>query len=130
MKLHKVGKSKSPLIKAQAEKPKKERKSHKNSLPSEEYTPLFEPIRFQVNEYESYSGDSIVKDYLEISVKRFGEDDENAPRVFMQMYRESPKYTGYIKKSINFPINEIEEVIDALDEVRVLIDKHDIKPHE
>lgn len=127
MKLHKVGKGKSPVI--QKKTVPKERKSHQNTLPPE-YEPLFEPIRFQVNEYESYSGNSIVKDYLEISVKRFGDDDENAPRVFMQMYRESEKYTGYIKKSVNFPINEILTVIEGLDEVAEKIEENDIKPHD
>lgn len=126
MKLHKVGKGKSPLM--QKKEAPKERKSHKNSLPPD-YEPLFEPIRFQINEYESYSGDT-VKDYLEISVKRFGEDDENAPRVFMQMYRESKKYTGYIKKSVNFPINEILTVIDGLDETATKIEENNIKPHD
>lgn len=125
MKLHKVGKSKSPVVNKKEEA--KERKSHANTLPSDEYQPLLDPIRFHVNTYESFSGDE-VKDYLEVNVKRFGEDDENAPRVFIQTFRESPKYTGYLKgKSVNFPINEIEEVIDALDTMREQIEEKGIK---
>lgn len=121
MKLHKVGKIKEPVTS------KKKRKSHSNSLPTDEYQPLFEPIRFHVNTYISFSGDE-VNDYLEVSVKRFGEDDENAPRVFMQIYRESPKYTGYAKgKSVNFPINEIETVIDSLDVIREKIEEEGVE---
>ena len=127
MKLHKVEKSKNKLT-FKGVNQKKPRKSTKgNKLPSDEYKPLLEPIMFQVNEYESFSGNSIVKDFLEVSVKRFGEDDENAPRIFMNMYRESPKYTGYIKKSVNFPINEIDTVVDALDNLREQIEENGIE---
>lgn len=112
MKLHKVNKSKSPVV----NKPKAQaRKSHENTLPSDDYQPIFDPIRFLSNTFENYSGEE-VNDYLEVSVKRFNEDLENAPRFYISTYRESPKYTGYLKgKTISFQVEAIEELINALD---------------
>lgn len=130
MLLHKIGKSKSPLIKSSIEEQReeKERKSHQNTLPSGEYKPLLPPVRLQTNTYISIYTEEEIKDHVEISVKRFGDDDENAPRIYMQMYRESERYTGFLKgKSISFPIKEIGNVKAALDFLSKEIQERGIK---
>lgn len=99
------------------EEPKK-REKKENKLPSDEYRPMFPPIRFLVREYPSYKNpDKINKDYLEISVKRF--DDDEAPAcVFATMYRESEAYTGYLKgKTIHFPISALGDMLENLEDV-------------
>lgn len=112
MKMHKVGKTKSIVS---SKKETKAKKPSGNTLPSDLYQPLFDPIRLQANTFETYNGDEVT-DYLEIAVKRFDDDLENAPRFYVSTYRESPRYTGYLKgKSISFPIDALEDVIDALD---------------
>ena len=112
----------------QEETPKKERKSNKNTLPSDSYKPMFEPIRFLVKETFSHKDPTkIVKQYLELSVKRFGEDDENAPMVYIQMYQESEFYTGYLKgKTVYFPVEMFEEVMDKLHDLNEECEKRHI----
>lgn len=112
MKMHKIGKTKNVIAPPKKEK---ERKSHANTLPSDLYKPLFDPIRLQANTFENYHGEEVTE-YLEIAVKRFDDDLENAPKFYISTYRESPRYTGYLKgKTISFSIEALEEVIDALD---------------
>lgn len=115
MKLKKVLKPKKIEVKV-VEPEKKERKPRgSNKLGSNEYKPMFEPIRIGSREYASFKNeDSKVNDYLEFSVKRF-DDDEARAMVFITMYRESEAYTGYLKgKTIHFPIDKIQDVIDSL----------------
>ena len=89
---------------------------------------MFEPIRFLVKETFSHKDPTkIVKQYLELSVKRFGEDDENAPMVYIQMYQESEFYTGYLKgKTIYFPVEMFEEVMDKLHDLNEECEKRHI----
>lgn len=89
-----------------------------NKLPPDEYFPLIEPTRFLVREsYPTNNPSSISKDYFEVSVKKF--DDDEAPTcVFIQMYRESEKYTGYLKgKSVHLPLEMLYDLIENLQEV-------------
>lgn len=110
-----------PIIKKlppKQEEPKKKepRKKRENKLPSDEYRPMFEPIRFLVRETHSTKDcTKVIKQYLELSVNRFREDDENAPMVYIQMYQESDFYTGYIKgKTAYLPLEMLYDLIDNL----------------
>lgn len=101
----------------QEEQPKK-RKKKENKLPPDGYRPMFPPMRFLVREYPSFKNpEKINRDYIEMSVKRF--DDDEAPAcVFVQMYRESEAYTGYLKgKTVHFPISALGDVLENLESV-------------
>lgn len=101
----------------QEEQPKK-REKKENKLPPDGYRPMFPPMRFLVREYPSFKNpEKINRDYIEMSVKRF--DDDEAPAcVFVQMYRESEAYTGYLKgKTIHFPISALGDVLENLESV-------------
>lgn len=115
-----------PVQKQQEEK--KPRKSQKNSLPSDEYKPLFDPIRLLVREKPSNKDcTKMVKQYVEISVKRFN-DELGLPFVWLQMYQESEQYTGYLSgKTVYFPLEYLYEVLDALHSVDEECDKRHIE---
>lgn len=101
----------------QEEQPKK-REKKENKLPPDGYRPMFPPMRFLVREYPSFKNpEKINRDYIEMSVKRF--DDDEAPAcVFVQMYRESEAYTGYLKgKIVHFPISALGDVLENLESV-------------
>lgn len=101
----------------QEEQPKK-REKKENKLPPDGYRPMFPPMRFLVREYPSFKNpEKINRDYIEMSVKRF--DDDEAPAcVFVQMYRESEAYTGYLKgKTVHFPISALGDVLKNLESV-------------
>lgn len=101
----------------QEEQPKK-REKKENKLPPDGYRPMFPPMRFLVREYPSFKNpEKTNRDYIEMSVKRF--DDDEAPAcVFVQMYRESEAYTGYLKgKTVHFPISALGDVLENLESV-------------
>ena len=101
----------------QEEQPKK-REKKENKLPPDGYRPMFPPMRFLVREQPSFKNpEKINRDYIEMSVKRF--DDDEAPAcVFVQMYRESEAYTGYLKgKTVHFPISALGDVLENLESV-------------
>lgn len=101
----------------QEEQPKK-REKKENKLPPDGYRPMFPPMRFLVREYPSFKNpEKINRDYIEMSVKRF--DDDEAPAcVFVQMYRESEAYTGYLKgKTVHFPISALGDVLENLESI-------------
>ena len=101
----------------QEEQPKK-REKKENKLPPDGYRPMFPPMRFLVREYPSFKNpEKINRDYIEMSVKRF--DDDEAPAcVFVQMYKESEAYTGYLKgKTVHFPISALGDVLENLESV-------------
>lgn len=108
------------------ETPKK--KKQENKLPPDEYRPMFEPTRMLVRETPSSKDpSSLVRQYLELSVKRFGDDDENQPMVYVQMYQESEFYTGYLKgKTIYLPLEMLYDFIDGLNDLSEECDKHSI----
>lgn len=112
----------------EVQKEPKKREKKENSLPSDEYRPMFPPLRFLIREYPSYKNpEKINKDYLEISVKRF--DDDEAPTcVFATMYRESEAYTGYLKgKTIHFPLNALGDVLENLEDIADRCEELDIE---
>ena len=101
----------------EVETPKKTKNTkQENTLPPDEYAPMFPPKRLLVRETPSKKG-GVVKQYLELSVKRF--DDEEAPAcVWVQMYQESDFYTGYLKgKTVYLPLEMLYDLIDGLSEL-------------
>lgn len=114
-------------IETPAPEPKQERKQKRESLPKDEYTPMFPPIRFLVREEPSKKDPSkVVKQYLELSVKRY-DDDAAQPYVWCTMYQESDFYTGYLKgKSIYLPLEMLYDFIDHLTDVSEECDKRNI----
>lgn len=118
-------------VKRQVETPapqeeKKHRTSNK-SLPRDEYTPMFKPIRLLVREEPSKKDPTkVVKQYLELSVKRY-DDDAAQPYVWCTMYQESEFYTGYLKgKTIYMPLDMLYDFIDSLTELSDECDKRNI----
>lgn len=110
--------------------PKKEtKKKTENKLPPDEYTPMFEPIRLLVRETPSHKDCSkVVKQYLELSVKRYGEDYVNQPMVYVQMYQESDFYTGYLKgKTVYLPLEMLYDFMDSLNDLSEECDKRKIE---
>lgn len=114
-------------IEAPAPEPKQERKQNRESLPKDEYHPMFPPIRFLVREEPSKKDPTkVVKQYLELSVKRY-DDDAAQPYVWITMYQESEFYTGYLKgKTIYLPLEMLYDLIDNLTELSDECDKRNI----
>ena len=107
---------------------KKPQKKQENKLPPDEYYPMFEPKRILVRETPSQKDPTkVVKQYLEISVKRY-DDDEALPFVWVQMYQESDFYTGYLKgKTVYFPLEMLYDFLDAMNEVDEECDRRHIQ---
>ena len=128
MKLKPTIKGMNNLPKQEEPKRKAPRKKSENTLPSDEYKPMFPPMRFLVRETRSYKDPSkVVKQYIELSVKRF-DDDEALPMVYIQMYQESEFYTGYLKgKTVYFPLEMLYDVIDSLNDLSEECDKRHIE---
>ena len=118
MKLKPTIKGMKNLPKQEEPKEKAPRKKSENKLPSDEYKPMFPPMRFLVRETRSYKDPSkVVKQYIELSVKRF-DDDEALPMVYIQMYQESDFYTGYLKgKTVYLPLDQFDTLIDGLQDL-------------
>lgn len=104
-------------------------KKQANTLPTDEYKPMFPPIRMLVRETHSMKDPTkVIKQYLELSVKRYGEDDVNQPMVYVQMYQESEFYTGYLKgKTIYLPLEFLYDFIDSLNDLSEECDKRKIE---
>lgn len=107
---------------------KKQRKSQANKLPSDEYKPMFEPVRFLVRETRSSKDPAkVIKQYVEISVKRF-DDDEALPFIWLQMYQESEIYTGYLRgKCVYLPLEMLYDLIENLQAVDEECEKRGIE---
>ena len=107
---------------------KKPQKKQENKLPPDVNYPMFEPKRILVRETPSQKDQTkVVKQYLEISVKRY-DDDEALPFVWVQMYQESDFYTGYLKgKTVYFPLEMLYDFLDAMNEVDEECDKRHIQ---
>ena len=114
-------------VEAPVPEPKQERKQKRESLPKDEYRPMFPPIRFLVREEPSKKDPTkVVKQYLELSVKRY-DDDAAQPYVWCTMYQESEFYTGYLKgKTIYLPLEMLYDLIDNLTELSDECDKRNI----
>jgi len=105
----------------------KQEKRQKKSLGSDEYRPMFPPVRFLVRETPSTKGSGVVKQYIEISVKRF-DDDAAMPYLWLQMYQESEIYTGYLKgKSVYLPLEMLGDLIEHIEEVDEECEKRKIE---
>ena len=128
MKLKPTIKGMKNLPKQEESKEKAPKKKTENKLPSDEYKPMFPPMRFLVRETRSYKDPTkVVKQYIELSVKRF-DDDEALPMVYIQMYQESEFYTGYLKgKTVHFPLEMLYDVIDNLNDLSEEGDKRHIE---
>ena len=111
--------------KEEVKEPKK-KKSSGNKLPSDTYKPLLPPKRILVREFPQKNTTKMGKLYVEISVKRYGEDEINAPEVYLQMYQETDFYTGYRKGGSHFPLESLYDIIDLLTEVSEECDEHHI----
>lgn len=95
------------------EEKKPERKSGKeNKLPPDTYPELTESKRILVRQADNF------RQYLDVSVKRFENDDENPIMVHIAMYQESERYTGFLKgKSVYLPIESLADLVDTLSDV-------------
>lgn len=93
------------------------------------YQPLFPPERFLARETPSTTDPSkTVKQYIEVSVKRFDGDDENPVMAYIQMYQEAPTYTGYLKgKTVYLPLDALADFIDALTDIAEECDQRGIE---
>ena len=87
-------KAKKKLVINKEPEEKKEVKKSKrdNTLPSDAYKPLIPPKRILVREFPQKNSAKMGKLYLEISVKRYGEDIENAPEVYLLMSQATVFY--------------------------------------
>ena len=104
----------------------KKKKSSGNKLPSDSYKPLLPPKRILVREFPQKNTAKMGKLYVEISVKRYGEDEVNAPEVYLQMYQETDFYTGYRKGGSHFPLESLYDIMDLLSELSEECDEHHI----
>ena len=102
-------------VEQQKEETTKKSNKRENKLPEDVYKPMFEPVRLLVKESPSHKDPTVtVKQYLELSVKRF-DDDEAMPFVWVQMYQESDFYTGYLKgKTVYLPLEMLYDFIEGL----------------
>ena len=113
------------VVEEEVKEPKK-KKSSGNKLPSDQYKPLLPPKRILVREFPQKNTAKMGKLYVEISVKRYGEDEVNAPEVYIQMYQESDFYTGYRKGGSHFPLESLYDIMDLLSELSEECDEHKI----
>ena len=112
------------VVEEEVKEPKKKKSG--NKLPSDQYKPLLPPKRILVREFPQKNSAKMGKLYVEISVKRYGEDDVNAPEVYLQMYQETDFYTGYRKGGSHFPLESLYDIIDLLSELSEECDEHNI----
>ena len=87
--------------------PKKQRKSCKNLLPSDEYRDEIPPKEVLLTEDGNNK--------LVVSVKRGGEF--GLPKVDIRLFVTSDVYTGFTKKGINFNLNRLPKLKSLLCDV-------------
>lgn len=85
-------------VKEEEVSPKRTRKSHVNSLPSDTYLDEIAPCEIPLN-----SDGKLV-----ISVKRGG--DLGLPRVDIRFFATTDVYTGFTKKGVNFNLDKLPEL--------------------
>lgn len=85
-------------VKEEEAAPKKTRKSHANSLPSDTYSDEIAPCEIPLN-----SDGKLV-----VSVKRGG--DLGLPRVDIRFFATTDVYTGFTKKGVNFNLDKLPEL--------------------
>lgn len=128
MKLKPVKKLQRPEVQEEPKRKEPAKKKQANKLPPDEYKPMFEPTRILVKDMPSTKDiTKRVKQYLELSVKRF-DDDSAMPHVWIQMYQESEFYTGYLKgKTVYLPLEMLYDLIDGLSDLSEECDKRGIE---
>lgn len=92
-------------VKEEEVSPKRTRKSHVNSLPSDTYLDEIAPCEIPLN-----SDGKLV-----ISVKRGG--DLGLPRVDIRFFATTDVYTGFTKKGVNFNLDKLPELKAVLCDV-------------
>lgn len=92
-------------VKEEETAPKKTRKSHANSLPSDTYLDEIAPCEIPLN-----SDGKLV-----VSVKRGG--DLGLPRVDIRFFATTDVYTGFTKKGVNFNLDKLPELKAVLCDV-------------
>lgn len=97
--------AKKPVVIQTPKEESPKRKSHKNELPPDTYRDEIEPKRINIDE-----GIDLV-----ISVKRGGE--HGLPRVDIRQFVNTDNYTGFTKKGVNFSLEYLYDIIDALNDV-------------
>lgn len=129
MKLKKKVTKKAPVRKLTAETQNRGRDGGNKQFKSlsDEYQPeVVSEKKILVRDYKNTSG-KVVKIYLVVKVQRFDKEDGDGlglPYVFLQLYQESERYTGYLRgKSVHFPLEMMYEVLDLLTEVSDTCDK-------
>ena len=129
MKLKPVIKKELKKVQHQEVTERKPKQKKENKLPPDVYAPMFPPIRILVRERPSSTDPTkTVKQYLEMSVKRYEDDLENSPSVYVQMYQESDFYTGYLKgKTIYLPLEMLYDFIDSLTDLSEECEKRNIE---
>lgn len=90
-----------PTKKAATVKEANKRQATKK-LPPDTYKPLFEETVVGIDDSRK----------LVINVQRGGED--GLPCVDVRTYQTTEAYTGYTKKGINFPLNILHDLLEAL----------------
>lgn len=104
---------------------KKPEKKEKQDKFVDEYKPMFPPIRFLSREFLNSKGDT-VKQYLELTVKRF-DDDYALPFLWITMYQESPFYTGYLKgKTVYLPLDNFNDLFSNLDNLKKIAEEKEL----
>ena len=94
----------------------KPEKISKNNLPSDDYEPIFEPVKVPLREYEGKNGDP-VRQSLIMKIMRNKYDDGKV-YFYATMWQDSESYTGFMKgKTILFPIGRLDDVIGYMCEV-------------
>lgn len=92
-------------VKEEEVTPKKTRKSHVNSLPSDAYSDEIAPCEIPLNNDGK----------LVISVKRGG--DLGLPKVDIRFFATTDVYTGFTKKGVNFNLDKLPELKAVLCDV-------------
>lgn len=84
----------------------KEQEKKKKTLPPDTYKDEIEPIEVVIDESRKFI----------FSVKRGGEF--GLPCVDFRQYSTTEAYTGFTKKGVNFPLEYLCDIIDALQSVQ------------
>ena len=94
-----------------SEKSSEKKSGRKNSLPPDEYEPIFEPLKVKLREYTSEKSGEKVEQYLIMKVMRNNYDNGKV-YFYMTMWQDSKSYTGFMKgKTVFFPVTRLDDVI-------------------
>lgn len=105
MKLKKQSLLKLAPVQEVKEEPAPKKKSTGKPLPEDSYSDEFEPFEVVIDETKKFV----------FSVKRQG--DLGLLRVDVRLFETTERHTGWTKKGVNFPIENLFEMTDTLREV-------------